>query len=243
MKKTLKPALLGLVTLAVAGSFLLTAANASFDAPSAPAPARADKQFIGAAKCKNCHDKEESGNQYGAWQAAGHSKAFEALGKPEAVEAAATRGVEPKTEACLKCHTTAHGAPEGAIKKGFDAEAGVQCETCHGPGSEHLKARFAAAASGETPAGYQGVAVEEMITSPSVEVCTACHNPESPTYEAFCYYEMRGKIAHLDPRKPRTDEERANFGVCPHGAPCPHAEGCPDGTCNLTPEQLAAFKQ
>ena len=33
--------------------------------------------YIGAARCKNCHQFAEGGNQYGAWEEAKHSKAFE----------------------------------------------------------------------------------------------------------------------------------------------------------------------
>jgi hypothetical protein len=105
-----------------------------------------------------------------------------------------------------------------------------------------MKARFKAAAV-EKPKGYEAVPESEVITATKVDVCVQCHNPKSPNYKPFCYYEARGKIAHLDPRKPRTDEEKANYGKCPCGAPCPHAEGCPEGKCNLKPEDLAAMKK
>ena len=204
-------------------------------------PALAGK-YIGAAKCKNCHSSAESGDQYGAWEKAKHSHAFKTLAESaEAKEAAAKVGItEPaKDDSCVKCHVTGHGEPAESFARGWKPEAGVQCETCHGPNEDHMKARFKAAASGEKIEGYQGVAVDEVIVSPKVDVCVQCHNPESPSYKPFCYYEARGKIAHLDPRKPRSEEEKARFGLCPHGSPCPHAAGCPDGTCNLTPEELA----
>jgi len=213
--------------------------------PATASPAVTGK-YIGAAKCKNCHSSAETGDQYGMWIKAKHSIAYETLATgAEAKEAAAKRGIdEPaKDGACLKCHVTGYGEPEDAFARGWKQEAGVQCETCHGPNEDHMKARFKAAAAGEKPEGYQGVPEGEVIVSPGVDVCVKCHNPESPSYKPFCYYEARGKIAHLNPQKPRTEEEKANYGTCPHGSPCPHGEGCPDGTCNLKPEELAAMKK
>jgi len=252
MQAKMKPTLLTLALVGCLGLPFLRAASPEASG-STPQPAVAgaawtpalESQYIGASKCKSCHKSEESGNQYEAWEKASHSHAFEVLASDASKAAASAAGIADaqKADECLKCHVTGHGAPESAIKKGFKFEEGVQCESCHGPGGDHMKARFAAAAGGEAKEGYQGAAVSEMITSPGVEVCTQCHNPESPSYKPFCFYEARGKVAHLDPRKPRSDEEKANYGVCPHGAPCPHAEGCPDGTCNLTPEKLAALKQ
>jgi len=198
-------------------------------------------KFIGAKKCKSCHSDEESGDPYGAWSAAKHSKAFETLEGAAAKEMAAKLGISnpAESDACLECHVTGHGQPEGEFARGFKPELGVQCETCHGPGEDHMKARMKAAFSGPTGEGYQGSSVDEVIVTPPVDVCVQCHNPRSPSYQPFCYYEARGKIAHLDPRKPRTEEELESFGTCPHGDPCPHAEGCPEGTCNLKPDELA----
>ncbi len=211
----------------------------------APSPTAAADRYIGAAKCKNCHSAEDQGDAYGTWSEAKHAHAFEVLKTPAAKEAGAKLGIDdPSTsDTCLECHVTGHGEDEGMLARGFKAELGVQCETCHGPGEAHMKARFKAAASGEAPEGYQGIATEEMVVSPGVELCVGCHNPRSPSYKPFCYYEARGVIAHLDPRKPRTDEEKAAIGTCPHGSPCPHAEGCPDGTCNLKPDELAGMRK
>ena len=200
-------------------------------------------RYIGAAKCKSCHKSEASGNQYEVWSGMQHAKAFETLGSDEAKELAAALGIEDpqKAEACLKCHVTAFGVDEELLARGFKPELGVQCESCHGPGEKHMKARFAAAAAAEEDdeaPGYTGAAAEEMNTQPGVEICTGCHRPESPSYEPFCYYEARVKIRHLNPLKPRTEEELAEMAVCPSGDPCAHAEGCPDGVCNLEPEEL-----
>ncbi len=71
-----------------------------------------EPQYVGAKKCKTCHKKELIGNQYGAWEEAKHSKAFETLKGEKALELAKAKGLTgPPHEAgeCLKCHTTAYG--------------------------------------------------------------------------------------------------------------------------------------
>lgn len=232
------------LALPLLGCLTLLLSSSSGRPPEAPPVAG---KYIGAGKCKNCHSAAETGDQYGAWTKALHAKAFETLASSaEAKAAAKERGIDDpaKADACLECHVTAHGEPADALARGWKPELGVQCETCHGPGGDHMKARFKAAASGEKVEGYQALPAGEVVVTPGVEVCVRCHNPKSPSYKPFCYYEARGKIAHLNPTKPRTDEEKANYGKCPHGTPCPHAaEGCPEGTCNLKPEELAAMRK
>lgn len=70
--------------------------------------------YIGAAKCKMCHKLE-----YDSWVANGtHSKALEK----------AKAAAKPAWEAsCLSCHAT----------NASETSQGVECEACHGPGSEY----------------------------------------------------------------------------------------------------------
>jgi len=81
---------------------------------------------VGADACRDCH-----GEQYEQWRRTPHAGAMAALHK-------AGRGADP---ACVPCHTTGFGQRRGF---GDDlAEAamtGVQCEVCHGPGDDHVKA-------------------------------------------------------------------------------------------------------
>lgn len=170
------------------------------------AAAPAANKYIGAEKCKNCHSAQASGDQYGHWQAAGHSKAFEVLASDAAKAAAKERGVEDaqKSETCMKCHVTAFGAPPEALKKGFEPRSGVQCESCHGPGETHMKARFAAAASAGAEVGArQELPAGEIVAKVEMKTCLTCHNEESPTFKPFCFKERWAKIGHFDPRKKR----------------------------------------
>src|SRR3989338_4718015 len=73
----------------------------------AEAPAH---EFIGANKCKMCHQKPEQGEQYRKWQESKHAHALDSLATPEAKEVAKKLGIEnPQTSGkCLKCHSTAY---------------------------------------------------------------------------------------------------------------------------------------
>jgi hypothetical protein len=127
----------------------------------------------------------------------------------------------------VSCHVVAFGVAEAQIKKGFDRTQGVQCETCHGPGEAHMKARFAAAAKGDASAPVQ-VSPDEIIARPTQDVCLKCHNDKSPSYKPFCFHEFEAKIRHLNPRKARTE---IDIGKCS----CPKcANGCPDSCKDLT---------
>jgi hypothetical protein len=196
--------------------------------------------YIGAARCKNCHQFAEGGNQYGAWQNAKHSSAYDVLATAEAKQVASELGIaDPqKSDRCIKCHVTGHGKPKELFKKGFDITLGVQCETCHGPGGDHMRARFRAAAEGEIPPEgeappYVKIPDDELVKVPTRAVCYGCHNTESPSFKNFCFFERRAKIRHLDPRKRLTQEERAKLMVCGCGDACGCVEECPDDGCGV----------
>lgn len=186
-----------------------------------PAPP-AEGKYIGADKCKSCHSAADGGDQYGHWKGTLHAKAFETLASAEAKKLCAEKGIADaqKADECVSCHVTAFGVPEAQIKKGFDRAQGVQCETCHGPGEAHMKARFAAAAKGAAE-GYVQVPADEILAQPGQDTCVQCHNEKSPSYKPFCFHEFSAKNRHLNPKKPRTE---IDIGVCS----CPKcANGCP----------------
>ncbi|MFQ5748218.1 MAG: multiheme c-type cytochrome [Planctomycetota bacterium] len=164
--------------------------------------------YVGVARCKMCHRTKSRGEIYDKWKASPHSQAFEVLGSDNAKEFGAARGVsDPQKEPkCLKCHSTAFGADAKLVSRSFKPNLGVQCETCHGPGSLHIKARMKAAASLKK----QGIewlpeVPKEEIQLPSQETCLKCHNEESPGYKEFHFGEFLEKIRHLNPnrKKPR----------------------------------------
>ncbi len=165
-------------------------------------PAKPSGKFYGATKCKSCHSAPAKGNQYGVWLKMKHAKAFETLASEEAKKLGKEKGVaDPQTsDKCLKCHVTAFGVDKKGKHKKFDMKLGVQCESCHGPGEKHVKARL----MGEDPPKDKPLAIPAgEIGTPTMETCKACHNDTAPNYKPICFKEAAKKTAHLDPRKKR----------------------------------------
>ncbi len=98
-----------------------------------------DAKYVGAAKCKTCHNADKNGAQFKKWSNEAHSKAYEVLKSESAAKKAKAAGIEDplKSDNCLACHTTAHGKKN--VDKSYKIEEGVGCESCHGPGSEYKK--------------------------------------------------------------------------------------------------------
>jgi hypothetical protein len=208
--------------LLVLSGAMLVSVLASATTAASPEPVKPNK-YIGAQKCKTCHASDETGNQFAALSKMKHAHAWEALATDAAKAAAKAKGIDDPqaADACVKCHVTAFGVDEKEIGKGFDKKMGVQCESCHGPGDAHMKARLAAAASAAEGAKveYKGVPADEIIASPPTATCTGCHNSESPTFKSFCDCKARKEVRHLNPLRQRTDEEKKKLSAC----------GCPDG--------------
>ncbi|MFA3783023.1 T9SS type A sorting domain-containing protein [Melioribacteraceae bacterium 4301-Me] len=131
--------------------------------------------------CVDCHNGTDSyypwrSNLIDKWQQTGHATMFQ-------------RGLDGEvsshySESCIKCHTT--GYDKEAANDGFDdfpfvfpttlqpgtydamvqqypdamLRANIQCESCHGPGSEHY--------------GY--IENSRMVASLDVAVCAYCHD-------------------------------------------------------------------
>lgn len=111
--------------------------------PSAPTPAGpATAKYVGVETCRVCHI-----DQHRQWAQTRHARAFDLL-------EIAGQAQNPE---CLSCHTTGYrrgGFRDAAATPGLK---GVQCEACHGPGSEH-----------------QGDP-RKIVKTPPASVCAACH--------------------------------------------------------------------
>ena len=80
--------------------------------------------YVSAAACQRCHEQE-----YLQWSATRHAFAYETLLKKERYFDAG----------CVSCHTTGFGYSTGYHIGDSDSTLkGVQCETCHGPGKQHV---------------------------------------------------------------------------------------------------------
>jgi excinuclease UvrABC ATPase subunit len=154
--------------------------------------------YVGADACGKCHKSEKQGNQYSVWKESIHADAYKVLLSEEAISIAKEleydKAPTELTE-CLHCHASGYEVDSTRLEKGFNIEDGVQCETCHGPGSSYktmkiMKNRDLALQNG----------LVDVFTN-TEELCTACHNPNSPTFSGFDFETMWAKIEHNIPIK------------------------------------------
>jgi hypothetical protein len=145
-----------------------------------PSPPEHAATYVGAAVCSACH-----ADAYAFWQQqlvtlpatdvngkrierqVGHAKAWHTL----------TADHKDKDRSCVGCHSAGFNQPGGActtteiVSKGL---TGVQCESCHGPGSLHI-------AAGEDEARRAAI-----IGHPDEASCRVCHvPPHIPTVASF----------------------------------------------------------
>lgn len=153
----------------------------------------ADNKYVGVKTCSMCHKSDAKGNQLKSWTDSKHSKAFATLSGEAAVKIAKEKGLKkPAAESpeCLSCHAIVADAK--LTDKSFDAKDGVQCESCHGAGSNYkamgiMKDKAKSIAAGMTE--YKDEAAIE-------KQCKTCHNEKSPTYKEFKFKAMWDKVKH-----------------------------------------------
>jgi len=161
-------------------------------------------QYVGVKSCKMCHKSKKSGNQHGVWLKGPHAGAYATLATEESAEIAKKLGIEvPPQEAaeCLSCHATAYGLKKEQIAKAaLKLEHGVQCESCHGPGSAYKKL---------TVMKNHEKAVAAGLWETTEEMCVKCHNKQSPTYKVFDFEKKSAMIAHLKPCEKAEGEKKS----------------------------------
>src|SRR5689334_8830497 len=117
---------------------------AALCAPDARAQGRF--QNVGPNECVNCHDHQDQRQWYEKGEIqdvqkrfpkksanAGHINSLKQLEAAKSDDFARAIGLKDKYDlngACVKCHATVFAG---------DANAGVSCESCHGPASGYLK--------------------------------------------------------------------------------------------------------
>jgi len=93
--------------------------------PSKP-NVKGDVDYVGNSACIKCH-----GSAYKKWASTPHAKSFETLVEKK----------EQMTTRCLRCHATGYGKKSGFLdEKSTPSLKEVGCETCHGPGKDHIEA-------------------------------------------------------------------------------------------------------
>jgi hypothetical protein len=137
-------------------------------------------KYIGAKKCKACHMK-----QYKSWKKTKMATSFENLKPGVKAEAKKKAGLDPDKDYtndpdCLRCHTTGYGKP-GGFKSIEETPklANVQCEACHGPGSEFKKIMKKNKKFKLEEVKAAGL----IIPSENEQGCLECHGGDSPFNE------------------------------------------------------------
>jgi hypothetical protein len=145
-------------------------------------------KYIGADKCKMCHNKPATGDQYSKWLKDPHSLSNQASMDYAKKNGIADAAKEPK---CLKCHSTFDRA-EAKLRGTILQSEGVSCESCHGPGSSY-----------KTPSLMKNVAQAKTmgLIEPDKQLCLQCHNKDNPFFKEFNFETYSAKIAHPNPAK------------------------------------------
>lgn len=126
--------------------------------------------YVGAKVCAECHQGRGMGYQQCKWALSKHARAYAVLAEPEAQQIARLSGIpqEPQeSPMCLGCHATAAHAEDWERDETFHIEDGVQCERCHGPGSEYIDEDVMVNRQAAEAAG---------LIMPTREDCLGCHN-------------------------------------------------------------------
>lgn len=109
---------------------------------------------VGSGACKSCHK-----SQWKNWRKSPHGQAMKSLSEQD-----------EERVFCVACHATPREAgPEPQLLAGFHVTESVGCESCHGPGGEHVSAPDADNILG------LGTRCPECVIE---EVCTSCHDNE-----------------------------------------------------------------
>jgi hypothetical protein len=153
----------------------------------------AQSKYIGADKCKLCHNKPATGDQYNKWLKDPHSQAIITLSSQKALDYAKKNGIADATKdpKCLKCHST-YDRIDPKLRGGILATDGVSCETCHGPGSIY-----------KSPSVMKNLAQAKTVglIVPDKQLCLQCHNKDNPFFKEFNFETYSAKIAHPNPAR------------------------------------------
>jgi YVTN family beta-propeller protein len=154
----------------------------------------AERVFVGAEVCGQCHGGGQR-DQFDSWYRTPHARAYATLALPEAAEIARISGINESpfsNPVCLGCHASASDVEAWQLDPTFHIEDGVQCELCHGPGSEYMPAEIMFDPEAAKAAG---------LRKPDRRACMVCHKEKGShtaviEVKPFNYDEALKRIAH-----------------------------------------------
>jgi hypothetical protein len=119
-----------------------------------PPPQKPDAPiYVGMDVCTDCHAPARA-----VWQGTAHARAYATL---------ASQYKEFNLD-CVGCHVTGYERPGGSTVTHVEKLKDVQCEVCHGPGSQHV---------------ISPLDTSSLVVKPQPGVCLECHHP--PHVEQF----------------------------------------------------------
>lgn len=128
-----------------------------------------DSPYVLSESCARCHKEE-----YEIWKKSRHSHAFAALEEKQ----------RTFDTSCVGCHSLGFQDQGFVNIKATPQFANVHCESCHGPGGQHVKA--------PTAGNYK--------TPPKNQSCLVCHDRDnSPDFDLDKYWPV---VAHKNSLKP-----------------------------------------
>lgn len=121
---------------------------------------------IGAARCGTCHPRI-----YAGWRSSPHARSMDGLSEREQAD-----------PTCRACHTLAPASDDPAL-------AGVQCESCHGEGSEYAP-----------EAVMRDPRLARLLGLVDVDAgtCRACHEGVEARLEPIDYARMLKAVGHAE---------------------------------------------
>ena len=164
-----------LLALSKAYRELIRSTKLEIDTPGASDQSRipgvgSGHDFVGSAACFSCHPASAK-----KWRESAHSRAFASL----------LHGGTDADPNCISCHTIGFGEISGYRRAfGKDKLTDVGCESCHGPGSEHVRQRSLGDPA-QVAFHYRTLGASD---------CTKCHHGEFS--RPFKWEEFWPKIIH-----------------------------------------------
>jgi hypothetical protein len=149
-----------------------------------------EDEFVGDEACRNCHNQKKT-PIYDHWKQTGHAHALETLEK---------KSVPPGQDfnpECVGCHVVGFGFETGyrSVKETAYL-AGVQCESCHGPGGKH-----AAEENEKDKDEPKLFRPPKFPDAKSIEtLCLSCHDAENDL--DFDFFRDYAKVIHPGSKMP-----------------------------------------
>lgn len=149
-------------------------------------------QYVGSQRCKSCHESE-----YKVWAESAHAHAYDTLVK-------ATRpGLRHFDGECVKCHVVGFEYKTGFTEEKATAHLlNVGCESCHGPGSLHVKNNFDeklnALLNPWKPQPNEDEPARQRRVNLADQFCQRCHDIDNDAHWEF--KTKWPKIAHPKPQ-------------------------------------------